>query len=93
MIYTPKPTTKFKKDLKRIEKRNYKIDLLTEVIKKLSKGETLDENYRDHLLIGNYKGCRECHLSHDWLFIYEIAEDTSILYLIRTGTHTDLFDL
>jgi mRNA interferase YafQ len=31
-MYTVKPTTRFSKDLKRIEKRGYKIDLLTETI-------------------------------------------------------------
>ena len=40
-MYIVKPTTKFAKDLKRIEKRGYKIDLLTEVIKKLAAGKKL----------------------------------------------------
>ncbi|MDD7185979.1 MAG: type II toxin-antitoxin system mRNA interferase toxin, RelE/StbE family, partial [Oscillospiraceae bacterium] len=36
-------------------------------------------------------GCRECHILPDWLLIYEIADDELILYLTRTGTHSDLF--
>ncbi|MCL2693734.1 MAG: type II toxin-antitoxin system YafQ family toxin [Oscillospiraceae bacterium] len=90
-MYTVKPTAKFQKDLKRVEKRGYKIDLLTEVIKKLAKGEPLDKKYNDHPLKGDYKSCRECHITPDWLLIYEIADDTLILYLTRTGTHSDLF--
>jgi mRNA interferase YafQ len=90
-MYTVKPTAKFQKDLKRVEKRGYKIDLLTEVIKKLAKGEPLDKKYNDHPLKGDYKNCRECHITPDWLLIYEIADDTLILYLTRTGTHSDLF--
>lgn len=39
MKYTVRPTTKFQKDLKRIQKRGYNIDLLTEIIKKLANGE------------------------------------------------------
>ena len=92
MKYTVRPTSKFSKDLKRIEKRGYKIDLLTAVLKKLAAGETLDESYRDHLLKENYKGCRECHITPDWLLIYEISNNTLILYLTRTGTHSDLFE-
>ena len=42
-MYKVKPTTRFSKDLKRIEKRGYKIDLLTDVIKKLAAGEKLEE--------------------------------------------------
>ena len=91
MIYIVKPTTKFQKDLKRIAKRGYQIDLLTDVIKKLAAGEVLNENYDDHPLKGKYTGCRECHITPDWLLIYEIQENALILYLTRTGTHSDLF--
>ena len=92
MIYTVKPTTKFKRDLRRAEKRGYNIDLLTVVIKKLAAGETLDVSYDDHSLIGLYKGSRECHITTDWLLIYEIANDMLILYLTSTGRHADLFE-
>jgi mRNA interferase YafQ len=91
LIYTVKPTVKFQKDLKRIEKRGYKIDLLTEVIKKLAAGEKLDKKYLDHPLKGDLKKCRECHITPDWLLIYEISGTTLILYLTRTGTHADLY--
>ena len=90
-MYSIRPTTRFQKDLKRIEKRGYNISLLTEVIKKLAKGEQLPEKNKDHNLFGEYAGCRECHITPDWLLIYEIADDELILYLTRTGTHSDLF--
>ncbi|MDR2546379.1 MAG: type II toxin-antitoxin system YafQ family toxin [Lachnospiraceae bacterium] len=90
-MYDVKPTKRFKKDLKIIEKRGYNIDLLTDVIIKLSKGEQLEEKYHDHALKGEYKGCRECHITPDWLLIYKIGEQTLYLYLTRTGTHADLF--
>lgn len=90
-MYTVKPTTKFQKDLKRVQRRGYDISLLTEVIKKLAAGEPLPEKNRDHSLSGNYSGCRECHISPDWLLIYEVVDDALMLYLTRTGTHGDLF--
>ena len=49
-MYAIRPTTKFQKDLKRIEKRGYNISLLTDIIKKLASGETLSEKNRDHSL-------------------------------------------
>ena len=91
MKYIIKHTTKFQKDLKRIQKRGYDISLLTDIIKKLANGEELPEKNKDHNLNGNYKGCRECHITPDWLLIYEIDNGTLILYLTRTGTHSDLF--
>lgn len=46
---------------------------------------------RDHMLTGDYKGLRECHITPDWLLIYERKEVLKILTLVRTGSHSDLF--
>ena len=91
MKYEIKSTTRFQKDLKLIQKRGYDISLLTMVIKKLANGESLPEKYKDQSLSGNFKGCRECHITSDWLLIYEVSAGELILYLTRTGTHSDLF--
>ncbi|MCL2501061.1 MAG: type II toxin-antitoxin system YafQ family toxin [Defluviitaleaceae bacterium] len=90
-MYTIKPTSKFQKDVKRVEKRGYNLSLLTEVVALLAKGEILPEKYLDHPLKGNFKDCRECHITPDWLLIYRKNENTLFLYLTRTGTHSDLF--
>lgn len=91
MKYIVKPTAKFQRDLKRVQKRGYDISLLTDVIKKLAAGEQLPEKNRDHSLSGDYVNCRECHITPDWLLVYEIDHGELILYLTRTGTHSDLF--
>lgn len=91
MKFVVKPTTKFQKDLKRIQKRGYDISLLADIIKRLANGESLSEKNKDHTLAGDYSGCRECHVASDWLLIYEIDNGNLILYLTRTGTHSDLF--
>lgn len=91
MKYTVKPTIRFQRELKRIQKRGYDISLLTVIIKKLANGEVLPEKNRDHNLSGDYIGCRECHITPDWLLIYEIDNGELILYLTRTGSHSDLF--
>ena len=91
MKYTIKPTSKFQKDLKRVQKRGCDIKLLKEIIEKLSNGEALPPKNRDHNLSGNYSNCRECHITPDWLLIYEVYEEELYLYLTRTGTHSDVF--
>ena len=90
-MYTVKPTRRFQKDLKKAQKRGLNLELLAEVIKKLAAGEELPPRNRDHALIGDYSGCRECHIQPDWLLIYEVEQEELFLYLIRTGTHSDLF--
>lgn len=90
-MYNIRPTSRFQKDLKRVKKRGYDISLLSEVIKKLAAGETLPDKNRDHWLSGDYVGCRECHITPDWLLIYEVDGNNLILYLTRTGSHGDLF--
>ncbi|MCD7772673.1 MAG: type II toxin-antitoxin system YafQ family toxin [Ruminococcus sp.] len=89
--YRISQTKMFKKDLKTAIKRGYNIDLLEAVVDTLANGKQLPEKYRDHNLSGNFKNCRECHITPDWLLIYEIFEDELILFLTRTGTHSDLF--
>ena len=91
MKYNLKPTTQFRKDLKLCKKRGYDLKLLTEVLKLLEKGKKLPEKYLDHPLSGVFKDCRECHILPDWLLIYEYSDNDLIIYLTRTGTHSDLF--
>ena len=91
MKYTVRPTSRFQKDLKRIARRGYNTELLTAVIKKLANGEHLAQKHRDHALTGDYAGCRECHITPDWLLIYAIDRGKLILTASRTGSHADLF--
>ena len=81
----------FKKDYKKIVGRGYNAKLLEEIIQKLANGEKLSIRNKDHALTGNYAGCRECLITPNWLLIYQIDNGELILYLTRTGTHSDLF--
>lgn len=85
------PIGRFKRDLKRAKRRGYDLSLLGTVVDLLASGSALPANYQDHHLCGQYASCRECHITPDWLLIYEIKDDELILYLTRTGTHSDLF--
>ena len=90
-MLTIKYQTAFKKDYKRIVRRGYDVRLLEAVIELLAEQKPLPEQYHDHNLTGNYAGCRECHITPDWLLIYEVKEKELLLYLTRTGTHSVLF--
>ena len=91
MKYEIVPSNQFRKDLKLAQKRGYDLDKIKKVIIALAGGETLEAKYRDHALTGDYSGVRECHIQPDWLLIYQISGDRLILFLARTGTHSDLF--
>ena len=80
-----------KKDYKRIKKRGYNLKLLKDVLSLLVKGEELPQEYRDHPLIGNYAGVRECHIKSDWLLIYKMDDNDLTVIAMRTGSHSDLF--
>ncbi len=66
--------------------------MLDSVIEMLIEQKPLDPKYRDHDLIGNYTGFRECRILLDWLLIYAIDNENLILVASRTGTHADLFN-
>ena len=82
-------TTRFKKDVKRMQKRKKNMKKLETVIKKLVNQEPLAAHYHDHALIGDYAHHRECHIEPDWLLVYKLLTDT--LRIERTGSHSDLF--
>jgi mRNA interferase YafQ len=86
----PSYTTQFERDLKRMRKRGKDLENIKVVLSCLIAEEQLDEHYRDHALIGNYKGRRECHVDPDWLLVYKLESDEIIFE--RTGTHADLFE-
>ncbi|MDM8526742.1 type II toxin-antitoxin system YafQ family toxin [Anaerolineales bacterium HSG24] len=62
----PSFTKRFQKDLKWMQKRGKKTQKIKVVMTKLIAEEPLEKRYRDHLLIGNYQGRRECHIEPDW---------------------------
>ena len=79
----------FRKDFKLTVKRGLNMSLIRKVMEKLENEIPLDEKYKNHALTGSYVGNFECHIQPDWLLIYKIYGDD--LYLVRTGTHSDLF--
>ena len=68
------------------------MSLLKWGIEQLAQDIQLPLNWKDHQLKGNFKRFRECHIggSGDWLLVYEKRETDMILYLLYTGSHTDL---
>lgn len=83
-------TTRFKRDYKSLTRSVAGLDaMLAEAIAMLANGEALPDRYRDHSLIGDQKGYRDCHLRPDLVLIYALSETE--LTLVRLGSHSDLF--
>lgn len=84
----------FKRDFKRISSNpQHKMDideLLLITIDLLVLDKALPFKMRDHDLIGQWRGHRECHIKPDVLLIYK-KPDPQLLYLARIGSHSDLF--
>ncbi len=83
-------TGQFEKDLRLAHRRGCRVDELAAIIDKLRAGEPLPAKNRDHSLSGEWKHHRECHIRPDWLLIYQDLGNE--LVLVRTGTHSDLFE-
>ena len=52
--------------------------------------DQLLEMDKGHVLSGNWKEYKECHIEPEWLLVYKIYADRLILLLSKTGTHSDL---
>lgn len=83
-------TTQYRKDFKRISRRGYSLKKLVAIVDKLRSGLPLSAIDDDHPLKGPWESYRGCHVQGDWCLIYQNTETE--LVLVRTGTHTDLFD-
>lgn len=89
MALTIRQATKFRRDVKRLKRQGVDLAPLQAVIVVLAAEEALEKRYRDHALVGNWRGFHECHLQPDWLLIYRIEGNE--LQLARTGSHAELF--
>jgi mRNA interferase YafQ len=85
----PVYTNRFEKDLKLMIKRGSDPESIKSIIRMLIDEMPLERKHRDHLLIGNFKDRRECHIEPNWLLIYRL-EGNSVIFE-RTGTHANLF--
>ena len=82
-MLNPQESKRFQRDLKRIKKRGKDIEKLKSVVRLLSQEKLLPERYRDHSLIGDWSGYRDCHIEPDWLLIYKINQEEKRLILVR----------
>ena len=82
-------TNKFKKDVKRQDKRGKSLSKLSDLIDHICAHGDARESNRPHNLAGDWMGYRECHIEPDWLLIFTVEEEAVTFY--RTGTHSDLF--
>lgn len=88
-MYQPAYTKQFEKDVKRLRRRRKDLSKLRGIIETLISGKTVDAIHRDHKLLGDYVGRRECHIESNWLLIYKV--DKNEITFERTGSHSDLF--
>jgi mRNA interferase YafQ len=82
-------STQFNRDLKLAKKRGKDMAQLRDLILLLAEGKPLSSSYKDHPLSGDWKHFRDSHIEPDWLLLYRVNGNE--LYLVRTGTHADLF--
>jgi len=89
-----KPSSQFKRDLKKIKKGRYVDDVtgmdsaLSKVLTMLINDEELPRQYNDHPLASNWKTYRDCHIKPDLILIYKVTDQ--LLNLARIGTHSEL---
>ena len=90
-MYSIDYTTRFKKDLKRCQKRGLDIQMILDAIALLRTTGTLPAKYHPHKLSGNREGQWEGHIQPDWLMTWEQNDTQLTLLFLQTGTHADLF--
>ena len=90
-LYSIITTNHYRKQVRLVHKQGKNLSKLMEIVALLANGKPLPPKYRDHKLVGNFGGARECHIEPDWLLIYRIDNNNLILELLETGSHSELF--
>ena len=89
---TIEQTGQFKRDYKREAKGSHRHTLASDfviIITALANDQPLSEKHHDHMLTGDWKDHRDCHIKPDLVLIYRKPDDT-VLQLIRLGSHSEL---
>ncbi|WP_111835708.1 type II toxin-antitoxin system RelE/ParE family toxin [Actinomyces bovis] len=80
----------FLRDVKRLKRKHYDMEALKTAIQAVAERRTdWLKQHRDHQLTGNLSSYRELHIMADWLVLYAINEDGTLV-LARTGSHDQL---
>lgn len=92
-MYQLVPTTKFKKDLKRVKKNRNDFQCAAVVLKILEADgvDGIPKNMKPHKLAGAYLDNWECHIKPDLLIIWIQIASPNVIKLVRIGAHSDLF--
>lgn len=82
-----------KKTKKKITTQATKVAKLVSTLALLEEGgvEKIPQKMKPHILIGQYKGCWECHIEPDFLLIWKQNDEKRIIVLDRLGSHSELF--
>ena len=80
----------FLRDAKRLKRKHYDMDALKTAIQNVAdrKADWLRQHY-DHQLTGSLTAYRELHIEGDWLLLYTIEAEGTVV-LARTGSHDEL---
>ncbi len=85
-------TTQFKRDYKRESKGQHRATLdadLFPLVDRLANDQLLEPRYCDHMLTGEWKDHRDCHIKPDLVLIYQ-KPGAETLRLVRLGSHSEL---
>lgn len=86
--------SKFKKDYRKLISQHKNVQSLDNLIKELQ-NKDFTHAYKNHKLEPKSKNIWECHIgseTSDWVLVYKYEDDKLILILIRTGSHSEIFE-
>lgn len=84
--------SRFKKELKKYVKRtDFPLSEYKIILDALIKRKRIEKKYNNHKLSGNWVGTYELHLKPDILLIYEVDHSAKLIYMLRIGSHSELF--
>ena len=92
MKYSIDFTNRFKKSLRKGVKRGLDPILIEKAVEKLANEGKLPPSYKSHKLHGNLEGIWECHITPDWLMLWEQNDEKLTLLFLTMELIAICFD-
>jgi mRNA interferase YafQ len=88
--YKVDSTGEFDSNLELMYKQGKDLQVMLDLVTLLARGENTRVSHKTHKMKGSSEKLMDSHLKGDWVLLWKIENNTLVLTLVDTGSHSHL---